>query len=61
MNKVTTEVMANLKDMVELRKLLKAYEQENPGVEEWTNPINEYLDAQILEHLTDIIHIERLF
>ena len=60
MNKLTSELLINLKELIELKKLLIEYRDQNPGIEAWSEYIYEYLDAEIVKYLTDIIHLERL-
>lgn len=60
MNRMTTELLMNAKNMLELKTLLRSYKKENPGLEAETEMIFEYLDTEIVKQLHDVIHLERL-
>lgn len=60
MNKMTAEIFFNLKVILEVKKLIKEYKKDNPGIDQWTDPVNEFIDSEIIRNLNDIKYTEKL-
>lgn len=60
MERQAKDLLGNIKDLIELKKLLLEYKMEKPGIADKFKIIYEYLDAEIYRAINDFIHIEDL-